>query len=520
MAKHYDLLRKYVKTTPKVDIEVKDGQEIVEDYWVCPNFVRVCIVEDKKDYILRYMVFEPYMNEEEYTVISNLISDLKRVIILRDISLSLEERAEYLIKILNVLLDEYAIIPEDEFYSVVVYYLFREFFGYKVIDPLINDPFVEDISCDGYDIPIYVYHRKYGNMETNISLKREELDPLVLRLAQECGKHISLATPMIEGALPNGSRLQATLGTDVTSRGSTFTIRSFTATPMTPIDLIELKTVPTEVMAYLWLCVEAGLSGIVIGETASGKTTTLNAILMFLPPQAKVVSIEDTREIQLHHKNWIAGVTRPGTAEVGAIEMYDLLRAALRQRPDYIIVGEVRGVEAQTLFQAMATGHTCYSTLHAGDINQMIYRLESDPLNVPRSMIQFLDFVLVQAIAVKKTIRIRRTKEVGEIIGIDPANKQILINRFVTWNPEMDIHIKTNESMKIEKVSLLLGRDVEDVKEELMRRMEFLESMREKGIRDYRVVTKLIHAYYHNAEEAFEILRVRDVEDLRAEILG
>jgi flagellar protein FlaI len=205
---------------------------------------------------------------------------------------------------------------------------------------------------------------------------------------------------------------------------------------------------------------------------------------------------------------------------VGAIEMYDLLKTALRQRPDYIVVGEVRGVEAQTLFQAMSTGHTCYSTLHAGDINQMIYRLESDPLNVPRSMLQFLDFALLQMIAVKKTMRVRRTKEISEIIGIDPSNKQILINRFVVWDHEKDRHTRVGDPMKIEKMAVQMGMSAEEIKFEIGKRKEFLQLMLDKNVRDYRVITKLIHAYYRNPENAFEILREQDAASLYSEIVS
>ena len=518
--RYYPLLAKYTVNSRYIhSVDITKNHKILETYWIYKPFVRVYIVEDTKEYILRYMVFEPEISPEEFSILSNIISDLRKVLILKDVSLSLETRARALVELVNLILEEYAIEPEDELYSIILYYLFRDFFGYSVIDPLVQDPLVEDVSCDGYDLPIYIYHRKYGSMETNIVLDKETLDSLVLRLAQDCGKHLSLASPMVDGSLPGGSRLQATFGTEITPRGSSFTIRRFTTEPLTPIDLIDFGTIPSEIMAYLWLGIEFGLSGIIVGETASGKTTTLNAMLMFLPPEAKVVSIEDTREITLYHSNWIASVTRDSSV-AGTIEMYDLLKAALRQRPDYIVVGEVRGVEAQTLFQAMSTGHTCYSTLHAGDVNQMVYRLETDPLNVPRSMLQFLDFALVQTIWVKKGVRVRRTKEVNEIMGVDPADRQLLINQFAVWEPKMDSHVKATDSKKIEKMAVLMGTDIEEVQFELKRRREFLDMMLEKNVRDYRTVTKLIHAYYRSPESAFEKLREQDAASLYSEIVG
>ncbi|MEM2086906.1 MAG: type II/IV secretion system ATPase subunit, partial [Archaeoglobaceae archaeon] len=313
------------------------------------------------------------------------------------------------------------------------------------------------------------------------------------------GKHISLANPIVDSTLPDGSRLQATFGTEVTPRGSSFTIRKFATQPLTPLDLVRFGTIPIGIMAYLWLAIEHKLSVIVVGETASGKTTTLNSILMFVPPDAKIVSIEDTREIRLYHDNWLAQVTRTGIGEQ-EIDMYDLLKAALRQRPDYIVVGEVRGKEAQTLFQAMSTGHASYSTFHAGDINQMVYRFESDPLNVPRSMLQFLDIVLVQNMYLRGAKRIRRTKEINEILGIDPADKNLLVNQFARWDAKRDEHIEVSIPKKLEKIAT---SRMDDVYEELQRRRKYLEWMIKSGVKDYTEFTKLIHNYYRNPEIAF-----------------
>ncbi len=502
---YFDILRKYIKEPYDLTFRLPDGMEIVTEYWISEPFVKVIIAEEVAEFRQRYFAIEPHLSVDELRLISAIFSDLKRILVLRDISVELEERAEVLVRSVNRLLKEYAIKPEGSFYSRMLYYLFRDFFGYGVIDPLMNDVHVEDISCDGYGIPIFVYHNEFGNLETNIKLEKMQLDRLVLKLTQKCGKHISLANPIVDATLPDGSRLQATFGTEVTPRGSSFTIRKFTADPLTPVDLIIYGTIPSGVMAYLWMAIEYKLSAMIVGETASGKTTTLNAILMFIPPDSKVVSIEDTREIKLYHENWLAEVTRSGVGEV-EIDMYELLRATLRQRPDYIVVGEVRGREAQTLFQAMSTGHASYSTLHAGDINQMVYRLESEPLNVPRSMLQFLDIALVQSMVVKGRSRIRRTKEVNEILGVDPTDKNLLVNQFVRWDAKKDEHIEIAPPKKIEKIAELQGASVEEVYHELQRRKEYLEMMVKKGIRDYRTVTKLIHAYYRNPELAYSKL--------------
>lgn len=504
MAKnHYDILRRYITTehlleTPKFP----DNIRIVEEYWIQQPFTKAIILENEDEFKNVYYALEPTVSKEEAEIISAIYDDLKKILVLQDISVKLEERGEVLVKAIKRLAKEYAIEFTDNFYSRMLYYFFRDFFGYGLIDPLMEDTNVEDISCDGYNIPIFIYHQKYGNLETNIVLDQEKLDRMVLRLTQRSGKHISVASPIVDATLPDGNRLQATFGTEVTPHGSSFTIRKFTVEPMTPIDLMEKGTIPSGVLAYLWLAIEHKFSAIVVGETASGKTTTLNAIMMFIPPDAKVISIEDTREIKLYHENWVAEVTRAGIEEEEEIDMYDLLKTALRQRPDYIIVGEVRGKEAQTLFQAMSTGHASYSTLHAGDINQMVYRLESEPLNVPRSMLQFLDIALVQTMWVKGTTRLRRTKEVNEILGIDPTDKNLLVNQFVRWDPKRDRHLEVDIPKKLEKMADFLGVSVQEVYEELLNRKKYLELMLSKGIRNYREVTKRIHAYYRNPELA------------------
>uniref|UniRef100_A0A7J2TKX3 Secretion system protein E n=1 Tax=Archaeoglobus fulgidus TaxID=2234 RepID=A0A7J2TKX3_ARCFL len=493
MLERYRILRELAKAEVR---EETNFENVVSEYYVAEPFIKVVICEDREEGKLRYCVVEPSLGFEELQVLSSIIEDLKRVLSLHDFSQDTEERARSLVKALEKLLKEYGIEADQDFYTRMLYYLFREFFGFGVIEAFMLDPNVEDISCDGYDVPIFVYHKDYGYLETNIKLQKSFLDRFVFLLAQRSGKHISIANPIVDATLPDGSRLQATFGTEITPRGSSFTIRKFTTRPLTPLDLIRSGTVPVGLMAYLWLAVEHKLSIMVVGGTASGKTTTLNAILMFVPPDAKVVSIEDTREINLYHDNWLAQVTRTGIGE-REIDMYDLLKAALRQRPDYIVVGEVRGREALTLFQAMSTGHASYSTFHAGDINQMVYRLESEPLNVPRSMIQFLDIVLVQGMYLRQGKRIRRTKEVNEILGIDPTDKNLLVNQFIRWEPKEDFHIQLSTPRKLEKLAR------EDIFEELDRRKKYLEWMIKKDVKDYREFTRLIHAYYRNPEIAF-----------------
>ncbi len=490
---------------PVVDVTVPEGYEVVDEYWTVPNFVLVQIRRNVETFEKVYHVIEPTIARNELELLSIIFDDLRRKVVLKEVVTREEDKVKIVISALREIIEDYGLKMRSELTLKLLYYLMRDFLGFGAIDPLLIDPNLEDISCDGYNVPIYVFHRKHGSMKTNVSFNREELDSLVLLLGQKAGKHISYANPLVDATLPDGSRIQITYGSDVSTRGSSFTVRKFRVEPFTPIDLIAYGTFNAGLLAYYWLLIENKMNVMVIGETAAGKTTTLNALMMFIPPEAKVVSIEDTREIQLYHENWIAEVTRIGV-EGMEIDMYDLLRAALRQRPDYIIVGEVRGKEAMTLFQAMSTGHAGYATFHAGDVNQLIYRLENPPLSVPRVMIQFLDSIVVQFTWSFRGVRKRRVKEIVEIVGIEAESKELLVNRVFQWDPGSDSYVQVGDSKKLEKIAVMNGIDVIEVVEELRRRKEFLENLYNKGIRDYREVTKFIHMYYRNPEKALEVL--------------
>ena len=214
---------------------------------------------------------------------------------------------------MHALIDDYGISLDTSTLYKLQYFLIRNFIGWSRIDPLMKDPHLEDISCDGNKIPLFLYHRKYRNIKTNIAFESDVLNSLAITLAQRSGKHISTGSPMIDATLPEGSRLQLTLGTEVTTRGTSFTIRKFREEPFSPVELMEIGTFNADALVYFWLAIENNKSLLFIGGTASGKTTSLNAVSLFIPPVAKVVSIEDTREITLYHDNWIASVTREAT---------------------------------------------------------------------------------------------------------------------------------------------------------------------------------------------------------------
>lgn len=302
-----------------------------------------------------------------------------------------------------------------------------------------------------------------------------------MKLAQKAGKQLSLTTPLVDAALPDGSRAQITYSDIISSKGSSFTIRKFKADPMTPADLVVGGTYSSEVMAYIWLAVENRKSMIIAGGTASGKTSTMNAASFFIPDVAKIVSIEDTCEIQLPHANWLPMRTRESTASVSAgnIDMFSLLRAALRQRPEYIIVGEVRGPEAQTLFQAMNTGHTTFSTLHAGNVSETVNRLTNDPINVPVAMFGVLDLIVVQGLLYGEGKGFRRCLSLHEISTDD---ERIIWKPLFVWDHKTDSFIKIFEESKVfDSIAYQNGWSKDELEKRLMNRKNTLDNLRSNG---------------------------------------
>ncbi|RXE57436.1 secretion system protein E [Methanoculleus taiwanensis] len=479
-----------------VHAEVPADYEEKERYWVAEGCSEVCIARNKQTNQDEYLLFEPVLSHFEYDLLERLYEDLRDVLILTEEEMATDRRRVLFEKV-QTLLKEYGLTLEESSLFKLQYYILRNFLGWSRIDALMKDPQIEDISCDGIGIPIFLYHRRYRNIKTNITFEESALNSLAITLAQRSGKHISIGNPMLDATLPDGSRLQLTLGTEVTTRGTSFTIRKFREVPFTPVELIESNTFDVDALVYFWMAIENNRSLLFIGGTASGKTTSLNAVSLFIPPLAKVVSIEDTREITLYHENWIASVTRESVSEgLGAtISMFDLLKAAMRQRPEYILVGEVRGQEAQTLFQAMNTGHTTFSTMHAGVVDAAIHRLESAPLNVPRNMIQALDIVSVQALIYQGRERVRRCQEIVELAGIDPITGNLQVNNVFEYDPVSDTFSFTGRSRIYNEIMEFRGWTREQLEGEIAVRRQILEAMRIQGITDYISVSRIIQAY-------------------------
>jgi flagellar protein FlaI len=410
---------------------------------------------------------------------------------------------------LRELLSVYGVKVDEATFYRLFYYLHRTFRAFGKLDPLMADPHIEDISCDGYDLPLFVYHDEYTDIETNVSYGQTELDNLVVRLAQQSGRHVSIGEPVVETTLPDGSRAELALGEEVTPRGSAFTIRKYADEPFTPVDLIEYGTFSLDQMAYLWLAIESNKSLIFAGGTASGKTTSMNAISMFIPPRSKVLTIEDTRELALYHDNWLSSVTRERRGESADITMYDLLRSALRHRPEYIVVGEVRGEEAMTLFQAMNTGHTTYSTMHADSVQTVINRLENEPINVPRAMIQSLDILSVQTLTYVGDERVRRNQVLAEIEGIDQRTGDLDYSTTFSWNANDDT-FRRSDSTVLDEIQDERGWSRSDLLEEIRDRKRVLQYLRERGVTDYRRFTAMINEYYAHPDRVLDTLDLEE----------
>ncbi len=499
----------------EIGLEENEWEEL-EFYPLREPFAYVEILREKESLDKRYFLVEVDLTDEELKS-AEFIKDTLNNLSINHLEMESTGDGNYLLTKVDQIIKEYGLKINNESKKKIIYHIEKTSIGLDKIDPLMKDPNIEDISCDGANIPIFLYHRTYGSLKSNVDFKNEdELSSFIFKLAQKCGKHISIAEPMLDATMPDGSRIQMTLSDEITAKGSTFTIRKFRENPFSPPDLVEFNTMSSDMIAYMWLAVENGVNTLVAGGTASGKTTVLNALSLFIPREAKIVSIEETREINLPHPNWIPGVARSGFGEivadkmVGEIDMYDLMKAALRQRPEYIIVGEIRGKEAYVLFQAMATGHATYSTVHADSAKSLIHRLEGKPIEIPRVMLQSLDVISIHITTRVKGKRVRRCKQIIEIIDIDPTTKEILTNEVFRWDPVEDKFIYSGKSYVLERIRAEKDMNREAMTNELKNRKEIIDWMNKKNIRGYKEVAMMIAKYAENPDEVIKQISESD----------
>jgi len=403
----------------------------------------------------------------------------------------------------------------------LLYFLRRDFVGYERIDGIKHDISVEDISCDGYDSPVFVYHSEHEQIISNVHHGETELDEFVVKLAQRSGKGISKRSPQVDATLPDGSRAQLTLGREVSDHGTNYTIRQFKDVPFTPIDLINWRTFSLDEMAFLWLCIENEKSVVFAGGTASGKTTSLNAVSLFIPSKSKIVSIEDTREVELPQRNWIASVTRPSFSDgdKGDVDEFDLLEAALRQRPEYIVMGEIRGEEGRTLFQVMSTGHTTLTTFHADSVGEVIKRFTTDPINVSKTMFTALDLVSIQTQTRVEGTKVRRTKSITEINHYDPENDEINVQDVYQWQAETDRFLRMGQSNTLDSIAFDRGWRRDRLESELFAREVVIAYLIHEGLNTYTQVAATLQAFINDEETILTLIATgdleRSLEDLR-----
>jgi len=493
-----------IKFTPAPALKkFENKQQINVRYALIEPFVSVHIYWNQQIGELVYEIEEPLLTKEEYEVMKRLessITELLNVNMLKD----KEEKAivEYLHKTAKLLVSELGLKINLETYRRIFYYLWRDFIGMNEIEPLLKDFFIEDIECNGFNSPVYIVHRVYRNLRTNLVYKDVKyLASFVEKLAQRAGRYISYATPILDGTLPDGSRVNATYSTDVTSKGPTFTIRKFTRVPWTPPQLLAFNTLSPEMLAYFWLLIQYKSNILITGGTGSGKTTFLNAIAFFIPPEARVVSIEDTRELSLPRENWLPSVSRTGvgTAGAGEVDLFSLLRASFRQNPDYVIVGEVRGAEASVLFQGMASGHSSISTMHADSVDTVIKRLQTPPINLSPSLVNILDSVAVMTHAVVKKQETRKLREIIEIMSVTPEGVAVTNTPFL-WNPANDKFYFKTESKVFEKITLRYGLSKEELFKEFTIRTRLLYELFRRKVFGFEEVQHILNEYYKNPD--------------------
>ncbi|PSQ59145.1 MAG: secretion system protein [Halobacteriales archaeon SW_9_67_25] len=545
-------------------------------YWVNKPYACIVIFHSTKENERKYYVVEPYMNDIEATLREFISGKLKTAIKYSDDDVVVHgdeaDRTEVIERETRRLLERYGlweeprgesgggivgrltglfgdsegdddappsrldgietrpepvILEEDpnslSEYQVekLLYALKRDFIGYAKIDPIKHDINVEDISCNGYNSRVFVYHSDHEQIISNVEHGEDELDEFVVKLAQRSGKGISKRQPQVDATLPDGSRSQLTLGSEVSDHGTNYTIRQFKDVPFTPVDLINWNTFSLDEMAFLWLCIENHKSLIFAGGTASGKTTSLNAVSLFIPSNSKIVSIEDTREVELPQRNWVASVTRPsfGEDDVGDVDEFDLLEAALRQRPDYIVFGETRGEEGRDLFQVMSTGHTTYTTFHADSVGEVLKRFTTDPINVSKTLFTALDLVSIQTQTRVGGRKVRRNKTMTEINEYAPENDEVNVRDVYEWRAETDEFLQMGSSSTLEEIKFDRGWSQDRLDEELFKRQVVLAYLINEGLNTYTEVAATLQAFINDPETILSVIASgrleRSLEDLR-----
>jgi len=485
------------------------GVKVIERYPLYEPFSHVVIIQNPKTGEYKYMLDELQLDPLEREVYNRILE-----ILLAEIESPKEEIADprkFFAEEAKKIVDKYRIslgwLPDVSWYKIL-YHAERDLVGFGKIDPLMRDPNIEDISCDGVNRSVYIWHRNHESIETNLQFEDDEmLDNIVVKLVHMGGKHVSSAFPIVDASLPGKHRLAVCYRREITPFGTAFTIRKFREDPYSIVDLINIGTFSEHMAAYLWLCLENRASVMVLGGTAAGKTTALNALACLIKPGSKIITIEETAELNLPQENWVSLIARQsyglGGSNVGEVALFDLVKTSMRHRPDMLIVGEVRGQEAYVLFQALATGHGGMCTMHAENLDSAVKRLTQKPMEISPAYIPLMNIVMsVQRVHLIKNGEkraYRRVLSVNEIADYD--NYQ---NPF-KWNPNKDEHVAfLDNSAQLSQISERLGVTTQDLLSEINRRKDVLHWMREKDIRSYRDVASIIAEYYARPKPFYE----------------
>jgi len=485
--------------------EFKPTYTVIDEYWVKVPFAKVYIVMSPELGVgYHYFVDEVKLDDRERDAYEKLVAIISRELQAPE-TLDVDA-ASYVLSEAKRLSEKYKRsitknLDEDSL-EKIYYYVVRDLAGYGELNALMLDPNIEDISCNGVNKPVYVWHRKYESIPTNIRFIDEfYYDNFIIKLAHISGKHISSAHPILDAALPEKHRLACTFMREVSMHGSTFCIRKFRPDPFSVIDLIKLGTLNAKLAAYLWLLLENKMNLMIIGGTGAGKTSTLNALTSLISPNDKIITVEEVAELNPPHENWVQLVSRRGFAfgvsDSTSISLFDLVKLSLRYRPDYIVVGEIRGEEAYVLFQAVATGHGGICTMHADSLDHAVKRLTSPPMNVAEVYIPLMNVCLyVSRVDLPNGAggpRFgRRIRDAWEIIDFDKYN------HFAAWLPTKDvIEVDLNRSVLLDKIAEKRGVTKADLLKEIARRERLLSIMAEKNIRDQREVAQIIMRYYY-----------------------
>ncbi len=486
--------------------QIPDGYEVIKKYPLRPPFSYANILYNKEKASYLYYVDEMRLNLEEKQIFNTLYKMIEESLESPDESktkANFDDHLDYILKENEKMFS----LHSNTSLEKVKYYLKRDINGFGLIDPLMHDVSIEDISCSGTENPIYVWHRNYDSLPTNIQYPTDPvLNSFITRIVFRAGKHVSSAYPISDLALQGNHRISVLYQKEVTPKGSSFTIRKFKEDPYTVIDLIKFGTISLPIAAYLWLLIESKMSFIVIGSTGSGKTTILNAITGLVHPDYKIFSVEDVSEININHENWFTLISRVGfgVGGEGEIGLYDLIKAGVRHRPDYIIVGEIRGSEAYVMFQAMATGHGGLCTMHADSFESATKRLQQKPMDIPPAYIPLMNCaIVIKRVREKSGQSARRAITVSEISSATSAHAAF------SWNPKSDYFEEDlQESVMFKRIADSTGREFSEVMEEYQKRIRILQWMMDNDIRDYRKVAEVVGRYYRDPKSLMEQIEV------------